>query len=826
MKSKFIVFALLVLISVGSKAQSWVTIPDANFVSYLQANYPSCMVGNQMDTTCFAITTATTVNVNSLSISDLSGLQYFVSLQNLYCQDNQLTTLPPLPPSITTFTCATNLLTSLPTLPPSLTTFFCYDNQLTTLPTLPNSISSFNCSRNHLISLPNIPNSLSILNCYWNQLTSLPTLPNSLLTINCFGNQLVTLPALPNSLQTLLCDTNQIANLPVLPSSLLTLKCNNNLLASLPVLPSALVTLECNNNTLTNLPLLPSTLTTLSCKDNLLTGLPSIPNAINYLHCENNQLTSLPNLPHKTITYYFNNNNISCFSEFWDSLSIDVTGNPFSCLPNYIPSMNATMLAFPLCVDGDSLNNPNGCLGARGITGSVYKDVNSNCSMGFGDQTLLNLPVKLYDMSNNLLAQTYTLSNGIYNFYDTAGTYNIQLDTAGMPFSVQCAFPGTDSSVTLTGPSPLISNVNFAVQCKPGFDVGVQAVHSSGWVFPGIQHQLQVVAGDLSTWFNLHCAAGVSGQVEVTITGPVVFDSVAAGALTPSVSGNVFTYTIADYGNVDIQNDFRLMFTTDTAALEGDYICVSVTVSPVGGDSVPYNNTGEFCYQVTNSYDPNGKEVYPVNLDAGFQDWLTYTIHFQNTGNAPAMNIRLEDTLDSNLDMETFQVINYSHYNTLLLNGSALTFHFPNIMLPDSASNPEASQGYVQYRIKPLSGLPVGTTIDNTAFIYFDFNPAIVTNTTVNEFVSPLTVNDNKSTPAFDVFPNPSNGKFVIKLSDVIGFSEWSIEVHNLMGELVLKTRMESQFKQVDLSSSPNGIYFISVKGNGQLLNQRVIKQR
>jgi hypothetical protein len=36
------------------------------------------------------------------------------------------------------------------------------------------------------------------------------------------------------------------------------------------------------------------------------------------------------------------------------------------------------------------------------------------------------------------------------------------------------------------------------------------------------------------------------------------------------------------------------------------------------------------------------------------------------------------------------------------------------------------------YSIKLLNNLPIGTQIKNTAYIYFDFNEAVITNTTVN----------------------------------------------------------------------------------------------
>jgi uncharacterized repeat protein (TIGR01451 family) len=128
------------------------------------------------------------------------------------------------------------------------------------------------------------------------------------------------------------------------------------------------------------------------------------------------------------------------------------------------------------------------------------------------------------------------------------------------------------------------------------------------------------------------------------------------------------------------------------------------------------------------------KEVYPVNVLPGYDDWFTYTIHFQNTGNAPAFNIRLRDTLDANLDINSFEVRGYSHPAQISLNGNILTVRFNNIMLPDSTTDYEGSMGYFQYRLKPLPNLPNGTQIENTAYIYFDYNAPIVTNTTQNNF--------------------------------------------------------------------------------------------
>tara|TARA_B100000809_G_C14930349_1_gene456678 strand:+ start:8 stop:652 length:645 start_codon:yes stop_codon:yes gene_type:complete len=53
-------------------------------------------------------------------------------------------------------------------------------------------------------------------------------------------------------------------------------------------------------------------------------------------------------------------------------------------------------------------------------------------------------------------------------------------------------------------------------------------------------------------------------------------------------------------------------------------------------------------------------------------------------------------------------------------------------MLPDSNSNELLSHGYVKYYIETVNGLLPNDSINNTAFIYFDYNEAVVTNTTHN----------------------------------------------------------------------------------------------
>ena len=659
----------------------------------------------------------------------------------------------------------------------SLYDFNCQNNRLTTMPALPNSLKFLRCDGNQLTSLGNLPSGLYSLSCGNNLLTLLPNL-DSLTWLDCPNNQLTVLPPLPNSLYELTCYNNQLTSLPTLPYSLNILYCGNNNITSLPQLPSSLTNLVCNNNQLTTLPALPSSLTTLNCGFN----------------------------------------NITCFPQFPSGLYPPVLSpNPFHCLPNYIPYMSLAQLSYPLCVTGDAVNNPDGCAEVTGFSGRTFREYNANCSYDSMDTPEPNLPIKIYNSSNAMVGQTYSFPSGIYDFPITPGTYTVKLDTAGMPYTVHCPYPGPDSTLIASAQS----HVNFDIECKPGFDLGVRSVLEQGNIFPGQYHTLRIDAGDLSNLYNLHCASGVSGLVTVSVTGPLTYQY-SLGTMSPSVSGNVYTYTINNFGTLNAAIAFDLVFKTDTTATIGDSISVNVTVTPVNGDNNVSNNNLHYCYYVVNSFDPNYKEVYPKKVPPGFNGYLTYSIHFQNTGSAPAINILIRDSLDLKLDWSTLEILNSSHYCTKYLSGKKLTISFPNIQLADSTTDFEGSQGFIQYRIKPLANLPAGTLIRNAAYIYFDYNPRISTNTTFTNYVLGLGQDEVNGLPStISIYPNPSNGKFSITFSEEQKHT--IIKVTNLLGECIEQLTTNNKQLILDLSSFANGIYFVKIEDENQNINYRKI---
>src|SRR5690349_2242782 len=117
MKMKQLLIILFIATSSFSKAQ-FVTIPDPIFAGALNAYYPSCMSGNQLDTTCTALDTVNFIMIAGSTMTDLTGLKYLRGLKEFNCNFNDsLTTLPAFPDSLQHFYCFGGKLTSLPPLP-------------------------------------------------------------------------------------------------------------------------------------------------------------------------------------------------------------------------------------------------------------------------------------------------------------------------------------------------------------------------------------------------------------------------------------------------------------------------------------------------------------------------------------------------------------------------------------------------------------------------------------------------------------------------------------------------------------------------------------
>ena len=235
----------------------------------------------------------------------------------------------------------------------------------------------------------------------------------------------------------------------------------------------------------------------------------------------------------------------------------------------------------------------------------------------------------------------------------------------------------------------------------------------------------------------------------------------------------------------------------------------------------------ELCYEqeLRCAYDPNDKRVFPNRPDslALLGEEMLYSIRFQNTGNDVADDVVVVDTLDTNLDLSTFTIINSSHPDLLEVvfdraEQNIVNFRFENIFLPDSTTNEPASNGHITYAITPKEGLPIDTEITNTAFIYFDFNPPIITNTTSSTLVDvfPPLVSTKETEEWNDLFIYPNPTQRTINLNEEADL----IQIFNLDGQLLMA---KEKTRRLSLATLPSATYVLRAYKNDLLINKKVI---
>ncbi|RYE04836.1 MAG: T9SS type A sorting domain-containing protein, partial [Sphingobacteriales bacterium] len=307
-----------------------------------------------------------------------------------------------------------------------------------------------------------------------------------------------------------------------------------------------------------------------------------------------------------------------------------------------------------------------------------------------------------------------------------------------------------------------------------------------------------------------------SGQVYAVLPGAVTLLSTSPAA---AISGDTLFWTYTNL--LPGQGAFFSILTQLPATTTlGTVLHAHTLAGSLQTDPTPLNNVAHNYRTVIGSYDPNDKAVSPVGPISPVQvsegQELVYKIRFQNTGTYYAFNILVTDTLSGHLDIGSFKMLSASHnYNLSLRDNGILEWHFPNIMLPDSNMNEPESHGYILYSIKAKTNLQVNYEILNTAYIFFDFNDAIITNTTSTMVKLPNSISGAIQDNNLLVYPNPGNGKFNIALSSESN-EKIHIRVFNLLGKEVLqgpKTVLPQQkIMELDLHHQPSGIYLLQLQ--------------
>jgi uncharacterized repeat protein (TIGR01451 family) len=446
--------------------------------------------------------------------------------------------------------------------------------------------------------------------------------------------------------------------------------------------------------------------------------------------------------------------------------------------------------------------------GAQTLSGVAYLDEDLDCA---SDPAEVTLPQTIIEVQPGPYYAT-TNSNGEYFMILPDGAYTIAQMS---PYVADHCAP-TPQSFVISGGVPV--TVDFPDTATTVLDLAVSV--SSGPARVGFGHQ-QALAIQNNSVFT-------SGPTTLTVEFDPILQFAQADPAPSNVNGNILTWelpAVLPFQPQSLQIDYTL---PSDVGLIGTVLSTTATVSNTISEETLANNSTTHLRTITAAYDPNDKVAttssgtssssYYLDLD----EWVDYTIRFQNTGNDTAFTVVITDTLPGTLNPASIQMGAGSHPFTWELKGPGiLEFTFANILLPDSNVNEPLSHGFVGFRIQPHEQLMVGEQITNTANIFFDFNPPVVTEPSVlvAEFsteVAGYPVN------TIQVWPVPAKDRLNITASSPIS----SLRVVASDGREVDIPYTRTAFSSLDVSGLQAGVYLLVMRNeDGIESRQRMIIQ-
>jgi uncharacterized repeat protein (TIGR01451 family) len=444
-----------------------------------------------------------------------------------------------------------------------------------------------------------------------------------------------------------------------------------------------------------------------------------------------------------------------------------------------------------------------------GITLNAFLDVNSN---GIEDSGEPKFPLGHFEYEVN--------DDGIIHYGTApAGTFTLSDYLSANSYDVTYVIDAPDDvryNITIPSYSNIVSAnpipvYNFPVTVVQAYSALEVSLTPSG--FPRAGN----ACVNYITYSNPGNVVIPAGSIVFTHDAALSFDTGSIPGLTPTATG--FTYNFTNLAPFETRNFWISMSVPSLPVVSiGQLVTNSVTV--ISGS---LSSSASLTQPIVAAYDPNdkveshgGKIVF---ADFTSEDYLYYTIRFENTGNAEAFDVRINDVLDAQLDESTVKLVSGSHPYVLERTGSELNFVFADINLPPSVANTDIGKGFVSFKVKPKSGYAIGDIIPNNASIYFDTNPAIETNTFDTQFVTTLATTTFES-DSFVLYPNPANTAFQIISKKNMPIA--SVRIFDLLGKLILSQQPKSE-ESIDVQSLDAGVYFVEVNSAGKKSIQKLI---
>jgi hypothetical protein len=416
------------------------------------------------------------------------------------------------------------------------------------------------------------------------------------------------------------------------------------------------------------------------------------------------------------------------------------------------------------------------------ITGMVYYDANGNGIYEIGEPGVPN--VLIHSENSETYAMSGPLGNFILNYTGIEDQLTVEIDNNMYTVSPQ--------TITVSG----IEEVFFGINVNGTVaDLQTDAVLISPFR-PGFSTSITVMVRNLGNVIQ-------GGELTFTLPEQATFTD--ASIAPSSENDSTVTWSIGDLNAFETRY-INVQLLSDVSAILGDTAVFEFNLNAANSDNNLANNSVTNASIIVGAYDPNDKAcsrgviVTPTQLSNNNE--FEYLIRFQNTGTFYAENVVIQDTISSYFDLSTMRIIASSDtMNVTFEENNLVNLNFPLIFLPDSTTNEPGSHGFVKYAIRTKPDLQLGSVIQNTAYIYFDFNEPIITNTaeTLYDLAIGYEIVDDQS---ILVYPNPTTS--TVTLMEYANQTV-SVSLTDISGKAVAKQICVNG--ELDLSRLNPGIY-------------------
>lgn len=452
-----------------------------------------------------------------------------------------------------------------------------------------------------------------------------------------------------------------------------------------------------------------------------------------------------------------------------------------------------------------------GSIDCSGIRLNAFLDTNGNGTQESGEQ---NFPLGQfhYEINNDSNVHHITSPSGTYTIYDasTANSYDLSY-SINSDYTTMYNTTANFNNVAVA--SGGMTTYNFPITITQNYNDLAVVIVPENAPRAGKTYKNKII------YTNLGNQTLATGTLTFNNNAGTTITAISQAGTTSIVNG--FTYTFTNLLPFESRTiTVTMSVPSIPTVFIGQLLTNTASIIPPSGDVIATNNNSVSTQAIIGSYDPNDKTESHGDkiLFSSFapNDYLYYTIRFENNGTSGALNITVNDVLDNQLDETSLIMTGASHSYTLDRLSSNLTWKFENIQLPVSVADTNIGKGFISFKIKLKPGFAIGDIIPNTASIYFDSNPAIVTNTFNTEFVAALAVSNFESSNLV-VFPNPAKNSVQINLQNTSETID-SILVADVLGKTIRRiNNVSSNQNSIDVSNLSQGVYFITITTENNL---------